>query len=62
MVEQAQEESLTPMDKAQEEELENQFFRLDMILDEPTDLFVHFSACDYRDFTRKEVAFDFPSG
>jgi len=33
-----------------------------MILDEPTDPFVHFSARDYRDFSRKEGDFDFASG
>lgn len=49
------------MGRIQEEELENQFFKLDLILDEPTDPFVPFLARDYRDFSRKEASFDFES-
>lgn len=46
--------NLTPMDKQQAEELENQFFQLDLILNEPTDPFVHYLARDYRDFKKKD--------
>jgi hypothetical protein len=42
------------MDKQQAEELENQFFQLDLILNEPTDPFVHYLARDYRDFKKKD--------
>ena len=45
---------MTPMEKQQEEEFENQFFQLDAILNEPVDPFVQYVARDYRDFKKKD--------